>query len=104
MRQVRRHYMDIFSISFNMKVCCVFSLESPHRGDSNEYTQHTIFNIKKKKTALIILNLTLWDFSKGLKNEFEAAMVDEPSVFEPLQFYCIWYLLDSFKKVKFLKS
>ena len=27
-----------------MKVCCVFSLESPHRGDSNEYTQHTIFS------------------------------------------------------------
>ena len=23
-------------------VCCVCSLESPHRGDSNEYTQHTI--------------------------------------------------------------
>ena len=31
-----------------MKVYCVFSLESPHRGDSNEYTQYTIFNIKKK--------------------------------------------------------
>ena len=23
-------------------LCCVYSLESPHRGDSNEYTQHTI--------------------------------------------------------------
>ena len=30
-----------------MTVCCVFSLESPHRGDSKEYTQHTIINIKK---------------------------------------------------------
>ena len=40
--------MDIFSILFNMKVCCVISLESPHRGDSNEYTQYTIFNIKKE--------------------------------------------------------
>ena len=28
----------------------MFSLESPHRGDSNEYTQYTIFNIKKKVT------------------------------------------------------
>ena len=37
--------MDIFSIFFDMKVCCVFSSESPHRGDSNEYTQYTIFNI-----------------------------------------------------------
>ena len=25
----------------------MFSLESPHRGDSNKYTQHTIFKIKK---------------------------------------------------------
>ena len=42
--------MNIFSIFFNMKVCCVFSLESPHRGDSNEYTQYTILNIEKKNT------------------------------------------------------
>ena len=41
---------DIFSIFFNMKVCCVFSLESPHRGDSNEYTQYTSFNLLKKIT------------------------------------------------------
>ena len=37
-----------FRIFFNMKVCCVFSSESPHQGDSNEYTQYTIFNTKKK--------------------------------------------------------
>ena len=67
-------------IFFNMKVYCVFSFESPQRGDSNDYTQYTIFNIKKRK---------LWDFSKGLKNEFETAMVNEPSVFEPLKFYSI---------------
>ena len=24
----------------------MLSLESPHGGDSNEYTQHTIFNVK----------------------------------------------------------
>ena len=34
--------MDIFSIFFNMKVYCVFSLESPQRGDSNEYTRRAI--------------------------------------------------------------
>ena len=28
--QVKRHNSDIFSIFFNMKVCCVFSLELPH--------------------------------------------------------------------------
>ena len=32
----------------NMKLYCVFSLESPHRGDSNGYTQYTIFVIKTK--------------------------------------------------------
>ena len=28
----------------------MFSLESPHRGDSHQYTQHSIFHIKKKIT------------------------------------------------------
>ena len=49
----------------------------------------TIFNNKKKKITLYITNLQLWDFfSKGLKNEFETAVVDEPLVFEPLKFCC----------------
>ena len=43
--------MDIFSIFFNMKVYCVFSLESPHRGDSYEYIQcTTVLSMKKKIT------------------------------------------------------
>ena len=36
-----------------MKACCVFSLESHHRGDSNEYTQHAIISIKRKITLII---------------------------------------------------
>ena len=28
----------------------------------------------------------------GLENEFEIAVVNEPSVFEPLKFYCTWVL------------
>ena len=47
-RQVRMHNRDILSISFYMKAFCVYSLESPHRGDFNENTQYTIFNIKRK--------------------------------------------------------
>ena len=35
-----------FSIFFNMRICCVFLLELPHRGDSNGYTQYTIFDMK----------------------------------------------------------
>ena len=68
----------------------MFSLESPHRGDSNEFTQYTIFNIK---------NITI-DYSKcaamkvffrgALKNDFETAVVNEPSVFEPLKVYCMY--------------
>ena len=44
---------DLIRISlifYKMMVCCVYSLESPHRGDSNDYTQYTVFNIKKKST------------------------------------------------------
>ena len=37
-----------FFIFFNMKVCCVFSLELPHRGDSDKKTQNTIFNLQKE--------------------------------------------------------
>ena len=67
----------------------MFSLESPHRGDSNECTQYTISNMnKKKKNTLNHPNLQLCAFSMGLKNEFEAAVVNESSVFEPMKFYC----------------
>ena len=66
----------------------MFSLESPHRGDSNEYTQYTIFNILKKITLNYPKSASM-GFSQGLKNEFETAVVNEPSVFEPLKFYGI---------------
>ena len=36
-------YLGIFSyFIMNEIVCCVYSLELPRRGDSIEYTQHTI--------------------------------------------------------------
>ena len=76
-----------------MKVCCLFSLESPHRGDSNEYTQYTIFNIKKKITLNDSASAAMGFFSKGPKNAFEKAVVNEPSVLEPLKFYCTFKLL-----------
>ena len=66
----------------------MFSLESPHQGDSNEYTHYTIFNILKKITLNCPISAAM-GFSQGLKNEFEKAVVNEPSVFEPLVFYCI---------------
>ena len=72
-----------------MKVCCLFTLESPHQGDSNEYTQYTIFNMNKKTTLNYPKSAGMGFFSNGHKNEFETAVVNEPSVFEPLKFYCI---------------
>ena len=47
-----------------MKVYCRFSLESPRRGDSNVYTQYTIFIIVIISPQ-IILNLQIWDFVLG---------------------------------------
>ena len=37
----------------------MFTLESPHRGDSNEYTQRTIINIKKKIILNFISNIIM---------------------------------------------
>ena len=65
----------------------MFSLESPHRGDSNEYTQYTVFNIKKKKK--ITPNLQPTDFFLGTEERVRNSRVNEPSVFEPLKFYCM---------------
>ena len=43
----------------------MFSLESPHGGDSNEYTKYTIFSIKKKFTLNYRKNMQLWNFFQG---------------------------------------
>ena len=53
-------------------------------------TQNIPFiNIKKKITLNYSKSAATGFFFKGLKNEFESAVVNEPSVFEPLNFYCI---------------
>ena len=48
----------------------MFGLESPHRGDSNEYTQYTIFNTKMK-IILDYPNLICmgWDFFLGTQTQ-----------------------------------
>ena len=65
----------------------MFSLKSPQRGDSNEYTQYSISQYKKNHPELSqICNYGIC--SKGPKNVFEPVVVNEPSVFELLKFYC----------------
>ena len=58
------------------------------------YTVHTIYHFQYIKEKKICLNYpksaAIGSFIKGLKDEFETALVNEPSVFEPLKFYCIY--------------
>ena len=53
-------------------------------------TQYSIFNKKKKKKITLIYpkSVAIGLCSKEFKNEFETVVVNEPSVFEPLKFYC----------------
>ena len=72
-----------FSIVCNIKVYCVFSLELSHRGDSNEYTQYTIFNMKKKKKKKNILNYS----KSGIFPRDSSTSSKQPG---SLKFYCIF--------------
>ena len=56
--------------------------------------QNILFSVhKKKKITLIIPSLQLWDFLLVLQNEFETAVVNERSVFEPLYCACLFRLI-----------
>ena len=68
-----------------MKVYCEFSLELLPEAiclqEAILMSTHNIpFSIYKKENHP--------KFSKGPKNNFETAVVNEPSVFEPLKVYC----------------
>ena len=65
-----------------MKVYCLFLLESPQRGDSNEYTEYIIFQYTKENHPKLSQICHYGICAKGPKNEFEPAVVNEPSVFE----------------------
>ena len=67
----------------------MFSLKSPHRGSPNEYTQYTIYQYEKENQPKLSQICSYGICSEGPKNEFETAVVNEPSVFESLKFYCI---------------
>ena len=68
----------------------MFSLESPHRGDSNEYTQiqYTIFNIKKKITLNDSTSAAMGTFYQETQERVRNSHGKRESVFEPLSFYC----------------
>ena len=61
-KQIFRSLLGSFPIC-QVYVCCVFSLESPHWGDSNEYTQHTILYRRSKRHPYIIpICLLIWRY------------------------------------------
>ena len=70
-----------------MKVCRVFSLESPHLGDSNKYKHYTVFNIKKKGTVNY-LKLAAMGFFQGTQERVQISFGKQLSVFEPLKVFC----------------
>ena len=64
-------------------------------------TQNIPFFIYKKEKHHKLSQICNYGiFSKGLKNEFETAVVNEPSVFEPLKLYCsrLCTMFDNFIK------
>ena len=74
----------LMSIYTHISMLCVL-IRSPHQGDSNEYTQHTIFNIKRNpKSAFMGL------FSKGLKNEFQTAVLISVRATEVLLYVAVF--------------
>ena len=67
-------------------VYCVYSLESPHRGDSNENTQDTFMFKRIEKISL--LSLVLWLTLNSSNYPCLKHIFMTPKVFKPLKFYC----------------
>ena len=51
-------------------------------------TRYIPFSISKENHLKLSQICSCGIFSKGLKNEFETTVVNEPSLFEPLKLYC----------------
>ena len=49
----------------------MFSLEPPHRDDSNEYTQYTIFNTKKKNIVNYSKSAAMGFFLRDSRRSFK---------------------------------
>ena len=56
------------------------------------FTHYTISQYKNENHPKLCQICNYEICSKGPKNEFETSVVNEPSVFEPLEFYCIYTL------------
>ena len=71
----------------------MYLLESPHRSDSNKYTQHTIIVKEIKKKSLnyryLLPDLAPWLTLSGSNYPCLEQFSMAPEMFEPLKFDCI---------------
>ena len=81
-----------FFLFYHVIVCCVYSLELPHRGNSNEYTQHTIIVYKIEKISLnyryLLPELVPWLTLSCSNYPCLERISMVPKMFEPLRFDC----------------
>ena len=75
----------------------MYSLESPHRGDSNEYTQHTIILLKIENIFInyrhLLPDQAPWLNLTGSNYPYLEQNSMVPKMFEPLKFDCNQELL-----------
>ena len=88
----KQMFKEIF-LFYHEVVCCVYSLESLHRGNSNEYTEHTIIVYKIENKFPKLSRFTSWPGStfntQWLELPlFRAKISLVPNIFEPLKFDC----------------
>ena len=80
--------IGVSPLSFSkMKVCCVLSLESPLEAilmSTHNIPYQYIIKITRKYPKYNNV-YSYANFCQALKNEFEIAVVNEPSVFEPTE-------------------
>ena len=76
---------------------CVFYTESPHRGDSNKYTQHVIINIKQKITLhyskynnICSYGIFFQGTQERVQNSRGKRVIDVRAIEVLLYFFCIF--------------
>ena len=79
----------------------MYSLESPHRGDFNEDTQHTFMLQKIKEILIKLSDKALLSTLTGSNYPCLELIFMVSEVFEPLKFDCI---LDHLQKAKVRSS
>ena len=82
---------DIFLFYYEI-VCCLYSLESIHRVNSNEYAQHTIILLKIENISInyhhLLPDPTPWLNLTGSNYPSLEQISMVPKMFEPLKFDC----------------